>query len=320
MLINYYKFIYKGQNKNMLIDFTQQLRGTLNITFFILLIYLLLGDRILSNIWWRLGLALLVGSIIAYIQYISTATLANNLQFEPEGPDKVTFDAALRACELDPESVRIRYGFSQGSIALSMLNTISLDPMVWQESTDHTSIQKARETINTYIMPTVPSEQKELLDFIKATMTQASQNFIFKHELGHTIQHYSIKKIVLTGLVMATAVFLGASVVTYLMPVTGGLLAAIFGATIGSITDLILSAASNLFKYYHEKEADRFAIRYSNPAEIEAAAQLFEKHQEFLDLTMSKLDRFYVVTKYVSGNFDGKERAAFLRNFISAKN
>jgi Zn-dependent protease with chaperone function len=193
--------------------------------------------------------------------------------------------------------------------------------MIWTESSEHTSIKKARETINTFIMPSVPQEQKELLTFIKENITPASQNFIFKHELGHTANNYSLKRIALTGTIMAMAVFIGISTAVYLAPLTGTILASLLGTTIGSISDLILSILGNaIFKYKQEKEADRFAACYSTPEEINAAAELFEKHQDFLDSTMSKLDRFYTITKYISGNFDGKERATFLRNLAKQKN
>lgn len=304
----------------MLINFTQQLTGTLKIIFYILILYVFMGDIVLSSLWGRLSLAIGLGLFIAYIQYGATTTLANNLLFEPAGQGLEAFNDMIRECEFSPESIRIRYGYSQGSIALSMLNTISLDPMVWTEKTEHTSIKKARETIDTFIMPSVPQEQKEIITFIKETITPASQNFIFRHELGHTANHCSLKKIALTGCIIAAAVFIGTSTVAYLMPLTGGILASLLGTIIGSMTDIVLSTVGNVVcNYNQEKEADRFAARYSNQEEIKAAAELFEKHQDFLDSTMSKLDRFYTVTKYVSGNFDGKERAAFLRNLAEQK-
>jgi hypothetical protein len=301
----------------MIINFKQQLMGTLNITFYVFVMYALLGDFVISNLWWRLGVSFLLGLYIAFIQYGATKALANNLQFEPEGPYKDILCTSIRECNLDPATIRLRYGYSQGSIALTIENTISIDPMVWKESAEHNSIQKARENINTYISPKISQGQKELDNFIKEHMTPDCQNFIFKHELGHITNHYSIKKIVLTGCVMATAVFLGTTLVWLLMPYVGGLASAFIGAIIGSATDILLSSTTNIFfKYNQEKEADRFAIRYSTPKEMEAAAQFFERHQAFYDKIMAEQDRFYAATKYLSGNLDGKERAILLKAHI----
>ena len=287
----------------------QQIIGTLNIALFVWVTYLCFGLTVLSNSHWRLLLALCLGAYTAYVQFNSTRTIEYNLIFEPEGPYKTTLDNIIQTCKVDPKTIRVRYGHTQGSLALSMLNTIALDPMAWNEPDTHTSIDKARDNITTHIFPTLPQTEKDLLSFCKNQMTPACQSFIVKHEVGHIVNHCSIKRVVLTGCIMAAAVFTGITSLWLVLPYAPGIISVCTGILVGACIDYCLSLLSNLFfRYPQEKYADIFAARYSSLEELEAAAIFFEKHQDFLDKTTPK-----TMLSFFNGTMDGKKRALFLR-------
>lgn len=295
----------------------QQLLGIFNLSIPIMVISFLYPAILDSNIG-ILSLAILVGAYVCYLGYKAAKQQVDALQFLPSGAYKEEIDSMIKRCSLEPEQIKVRYAFSNEMIACTNFNTVMLDPLFWSEAQVDPQMQKAKEVVETYIVPTLADENKTRINLINAGLTIPAKRFIFKHELAHVANNYSIKKLILTGSLTTLVAFIAIklSVLSYGYL---GKFAVLLGIILGGILDLVFTYASNLiFKAREEKNADLFAAKFSDNQDIKEAADFFETYQTIFNENdkssgiMSKMP-----TIVLSGHYDGKSRAKYLRELVA---
>lgn len=210
--------------------------------------------------------------------------------------------------------------FSNEMIACTTFNTIMLDPLFWSEAQDDTQMQKAKEVVETYIVPTLSEESKTRINLINEKLSIPAKRFIFKHELAHVANSYSVKKLLLTAALTTIVAFISIklSILSYGYL---GKFAALVGIVCAAILDLIFTYASNIiFKACEEKNADIFAAKFSDAQEIKEAADFFENYQTISDENNKSTG---IIAKLpiivLSGHYDGKSRAKYLRKFDAVR-
>jgi len=292
--------------------FKQQALGVLSIGFMIAAVYFFY-PQLLSTTIGKLVCSLLVGLYIYYLQRKATKNLAAALQFIPSGESKAHFDAMISSCNMDPNKIRLRYSYTDSGIAMAMFDTVCIDPLLWNGLESDPEYLKALGVIEQYISPVIPVHIKERLPKFKQILSEGAQRFIFKHELGHVFNNYSEQKLLITGMIGVLAAFIGISVAMATISLSFG--AFLLGLLSGGLADLLLSYASNLiFKLREEKNADLFAVTYSSPEDIEAAANFFEAHQKIVNAHVEPDNILALLPQQLlTGHPDGKSRAGYLR-------
>lgn len=288
----------------------QQIIGTINLSLPIIALYYIYPPLIVT-FWGSIVTSLVIGSYVLYLHYRIAKNSIAPLQFIPSGLHKDQFDAAIRACGIDPKTINLRYSFTNEGIAMATFNTICIDPLVWHGFDEDPAFSQAQLVIAQHITPTLPPLALTRIQTCKALLSEPAQRFLFKHELGHVVQNYSYKKLVLTGIIAATAAYSGIQTAMAL----SGMIAGIVGILVGCAVDLLLSYASNAtFKSREEYNADLFAVMYSTKEEISAAADFFEKYQDII-LTHQEPGSLVLLfpSRMLSGHYDGKSRAEYLR-------
>lgn len=264
--------------------------------------------------------SLCTGFFIFYRNYDATCKQARALQFSPSEQNKEMFERIISSCKLNPATINLRYGYSHEGLAMAMLNTISIDPLIFRDLDNDPEAVKVKNILEQYTVPTMQELQKKRIDLTKQIASNSVLQFIFKHELSHVFYNYSLKKITLMALIIFIAAFSGISTAIFYFPRLGQA-AMLLGMIVSGMVDLILSYASNyFFKAQAEKNADLFAAHYSSPEEIAAAADFFEKHQQIMD-TNKEADNFLtkIPSVIATGHPAGKTRAQYLRNIIINK-
>lgn len=299
--------------------FMQQFIGTVTFAMPITLVYYFYPTFATSIVLWILC-ALAVGIYTFYAHYTSTKTVERNLMFPPSGCHKEYFDHLAATCNIDPATIRLRYGYTNSSVATTMFNTICIDPILWQEFCTDPEAIKALDVIDKYVIPGLSVEQKTIMDGTKHILCPATQSFFFKHELGHVINNTSIKILISYGIVGFLATFCGITAAMASI-VTCGVFALPIGMFVGGTADSLFTYLANAtVKYREEKIADQFAIRYSSPEEIFAAAAFFEKHQELIEQNEAPQSlRKYIPRIFLDGHPHGITRARSLRLLAAQK-
>lgn len=139
----------------------QQLIGMINLSLPLIVLYALLPNFVLS-FWGILVCSLAIGLYIAYITYRTTRNQANGLQFIPSEKYMQMFHHEIMQCGLQPKDVVLRYAYTDDGIAMTLFNTIAIDPMFWKEITDDPEFLKTRDIIEKHILPTVPENKKNI--------------------------------------------------------------------------------------------------------------------------------------------------------------
>ena len=294
--------------------FLQQIIGVLNLSLPLILLYQISPDFLFSY-YGIILCSLAVGVYVAGITYIKSQNQMRSWTFVPS-PDQTTiFHKIIALCGIDPAKVSLRYAYADDGIALTLFHTIVIDPMLWKEI-DDVEFHKTREIIEKHVLPAVDQNKKQLHAQINAILTPSVQEFIFKHELGHIARHSSIRRIILLGCIAtiatSAALLAAGKTITYM----GGWKAFGVGFFVGWCVDLLLSYASNVFfKAAEEKKADLFACNFSSPEQIEAAADFFERYEDYAQEYRKTLGRLYVFIPAIilTGYVDGKSRAHYLR-------
>lgn len=270
--------------------------------------------------WFVIVWCVAMGVYIAYANYTNSRAQARGLKHMPTGEHMRTFHQAIMRCGLSPDRVAVRYAYTDDAVALTLFNTVVVDPMVWQEiDTDPEAIH-AQTIITQYVIPGVSAYKKALHAKIKELVSVDAQNFIFKHELGHVARHYSCKRIVLHGTIGALATAAGFVTALAVVAPCGGLCAWLVGIVVAGAVDLILSYASNLFwKAGQEKNADMFACFYSTGKEIDAAADFFEQYETYAHEYRTAVGLALIPGILLTGHADGHTRAGYLRRYARTR-
>ena len=296
----------------------QQLKGVINLAL-PLIALAFIKPSIFSNLTGVLLCSLGIGAYVAYLTYATTQKQANSLGYAPSAEYKKTFDHMITQCNLKPDQVNVRYGYTDDAVATTMLNTVAVDPLMWKQIETDPQVGLVKQVL-AGLLATLPADKKSHQEKIAADLTVGAQQFIFKHELGHVYYRYAIKKVLLCGAIAAIATLVGISVACLLREHI--ILAIVLGMLAGGLTDLFLSYSSNIFfKYYEEKKADLFAARYSSAQDINAAADFFEKYRDHATAYKKPMGLIaYIPQVILSGHPDGKIRAQYLRDLAAQKN
>ncbi len=293
----------------------QEILGISRLSVPLALLYLLFPHRLFSF----LGItvcALVMGTYVAYATYKTTKNMADGLKHVPSEQHMRVFHSEITQCGLQPEDVCLRYAYADDGIAITMLNTVAIDPMLWKGITDDPEFTKAKGIIETHVIPGIPEDKKKLHTKINEALSPDAQKFIFRHELGHVFHNYSNKRILLTGIIGAVTALTGLLSAYTVITTVGSIGAVLLGILVASATDLFLTYSSNLFfKAREEKKADMFAIRYSSKEEINAAADFFEQYeqcaQEYRKNTGGLMNS--MPTTLLTGHPDGITRSHYLK-------
>lgn len=300
------------------------------IGFFLLFVPFLLlysyKPQFMLSFYGALIYALLVGFRTGYVYYQSSKNLVKGLKFVPSGSVKNYFEEQVKEVGLNPQDIAFRYAYCDSNIALTVFNTIIIDQMMWHGCDEDSVCVEAQNLIKIQIQPVLLPVQKKFHQQIKGALTPDAQRFIFKHELGHVVDNYSWKRIILNGIIGFGGMYSGIFVGKILVLANYGLVSLLAGIITGGVVDLLLTFVSNVvFKAPKETGADSFAIKHSSKKEIAAAADFFEKYEIYAieyrktmgDTISDSAPRFF------RGYAPSKERVAYLRNaanFVSGQN
>ncbi len=298
----------------------QQIIGISRLSVPFIILYSLFPRHVFSLL--GIGLcALVMGTYLTYTTHKATKNLADGLKHVPSEQHMERFHREITQCGLQPKDICVRYAYADDGIAVTMLNTVAIDPMLWKGITDDPEFINAKNIIETHVIPTVPENKKTLHAKINETLSPQAQKFIFRHELGHVFHNYSNKRVLLTGVIGAVTACTGLLSAYAAITTLGGIGALLIGILVGSATDLVLSYSSNLFfKAREEKKADVFAVQYSSKEEINAAADFFEQYeqyaQEYRNSTAGLMNS--MPSTLLTGYTDGVTRANYLRDNTQA--
>lgn len=307
----------------MILKLLQQLKpnalGTINLGLPVI-IAAFWCPWLISSIMGTLLCSAIMGAYIWYINYWRTVSTTVALKYAPSQPYKDELEKAINACGMDSEDITLRYGYTNGMIATATLSTITIDPLLFSTIENDPQALAAKDIIVVHILPLLSDAQKELNVRVKEILTPEAQRFIFKHELAHIYYNYSTKKLLIIGAIGMLATCLGIITSSCLLAVNGPL-AVLCGLFVAGLSDLLLSYSSNaFFTSREEKNADLFAAHHSAHEETEAAALFFEKLQEIQD---SLQEKDTILAKLpsviVSGHYNGKTRAGYLRKALTHK-
>ncbi|MDR3647031.1 MAG: M48 family metalloprotease [Candidatus Babeliales bacterium] len=256
------------------------------------------------------------------MNYKISKTGIKALLYSPSQEYEKELEAEIIKCGVNPKSIIIRYGYTYECLATATFNTITLDPIIYSESHKDPQAIITKEIIEKHILPSQPEAVKDRLNMINEIFSPDAQRFVFKHELGHIVYNYSYKKLIWVGIIGFVMTYFG--ILATLSTVhLNGLLSIFLGIAIASIIDLFLTYFSNLiFKSQEEKKADLFAAKHSSAQEINAAANFFEKFY-YIQADANKIaGGLYskIPSIILSGHYNGKTRAKYLRKEIDYKN
>lgn len=240
-----------------------------------------------------------------------------SLRYVPTGRWVEDLHAMIVSCGVDPRSIILNYAYTAENIAMTTYNSIVIDPILWSTISDDPESIKIKEIFDAHIAPALSATQKDRLAQIKNIFSANAQRFVFKHELGHVVRNFSQKRLALVWAIGSSAAYAGITAAYMLLPLSG-IFALLVGMFFGGVVDLFLTYSSNFFfKVYEEKQADLFAISFSSPEEIEAAALFFEQHQAIIDAQLEPGSLLhYLPSEIVSGHPNGNIRAAYIRSFL----
>lgn len=298
-----------------------QFQGVLNLSLPFVPFYFLFPQFALS----LLGIAfyfLVVGIYVGYVTYTVAQNKANQFSFIPTGLHSKQFTDEIMRCGLDPKRVLIRYAYADDGIALTFINTIAVDPMLWSTIQDDPEALKARAVVEQHVIPTVDANKRELHGAIKSSLSEGAQKFIFRHELAHVFYNYSIKRSIIAGLVGVIVAALAFVFARNVIAEIGGFGAFSLGVCLAVCVDLLFAYMINFFfKSYEEKRADLFAAQFSTKDTLDEAADFFEQYekaaQKYRDTIGNIIDK--LPTTISIGYIDGVRRAQYLRKIAQSK-
>lgn len=297
----------------------QQIIGVVNLSlplivlfqFYPHIFFMWQGQLLLACVW---------AVYITYLNKKQADALAASLLYVPTQDYKQSLESIIESCGMNADSVALRYGYTHEQLAMTINNTLVIDPVFWHGYENDAPAQAVVNIFNTHIAPTLQPLAQKRHELLKQALTPGVQRFIFKHELGHINNRYSTKKLAVIGITGFIATYVAITAALAVLPING--LRAIFvSMTLGGTTGLLCTYLSNvLFKLSQEKGADLFAVKNSNAQDIEEAALFFEKHQTILDMHKEQIIFAQIPSIVLTGHMNGFARAAYLRSQINHTN
>ena len=173
----------------------QHVIGIINLSMPIVIVFFV-WPAVLYSFIGKLIVSLLVGAYVYYLGRKITYAQANSLLYSPSHAHKEEYEKMILACGMNPQDVRLRYGYTQEKIAMTILDTVTIDPLYFQDQADLDSeMVKVKDILQQHIVVTLSDEQKNRTEKIKNVLSDSVQRFIFRHELAHTHYQYSQKKL-----------------------------------------------------------------------------------------------------------------------------
>ncbi len=299
--------------------FKQQIAGVINLSLPIIILYNIHPNLIIT-LPGQLLCSAAIGAYIYFMHYKQLQNLQNSLLYSPTNSHKDDFENLIAQCNIDPNSIILKYAYIPEGIAMTAGKTVIIDPVMWHGTDDDHQAIKVKEIFTTHIENTLTADQKAQLTELHQLLTPESQRFIFKHELGHVVQNYSTKKLFLVFLLGFVATYSGIATAILALQIHG-MFAIFIGMFVGGSIDLLLTYGSNVaWKLQEEKAADRFAVEHSSAQEVQAAALFFENHQHVID-RYKQLGNFItnLPSVVLSGHQHGAARSAYLLELLAKK-
>ena len=295
----------------------QQVVGVLNLSL-PLLVIATICPVIFAYQLGIIGCSLFIGLWVYYLIFKKASQGVQQLLYQPSGQMKERFDRMLTVAGIDPQTVQLRYSYTNEGLAITTFNTICIDPLIWKDIEDDPQAQDCMKVLESYILPTLSQVQKNRIKEIKDAFTPGAQKFIFMHELAHVQQYYSRKSLLLVGCIGVFAAYAGIQSALLLAP-SFGFGAICMGMVIGGIIDVLFStyALNLLFKAREEYRADYYAAQRCSKEELEEAAVFWERHQAIRDRLPDP--GLVLPAMLISGHNHGNKRAAYLRQWAISR-
>lgn len=296
------------------IMFKQQIIGTVYLSIPVIFLYLF--HPAFAG---QLFCAFLIGLYPLYLNYVGVQNMSRSLLYAPTNQYLSSFNRLITECGLDPSAIVLRYAYSAQAIAMASGNVVIVDPVVWSGIDEDPNAQAVKHVYEQTIKPTLTEKMETRIGLFKEALTPGAQRFIFKHEVGHVVQKFSVKKLVVIFLIAFFGAYAGIasamSIVDY-----NGYFAISLGLVVGCFFDYALLFFSNLvFKSREENNADLFAVKHSSKEDIQDAAQFFKKHQEIMDQYPEHFFFCSIPSLILSGHQNGHTRAIWLHKHANLK-
>jgi len=298
----------------------QQITGVVILSTPLIILFTF-WPALLCNTVSQIICSLLLGLYIYYSNWFQLKNLERMLQYVPTGAHAAYFDAIIQQCGVPRDTVVLKYAFTNEMIAMAAGKTVIVDPTLWHGLHDDPESVKVMTVFQSHIKPTLNSIVQERMHQVHLALTSEAQAFIFKHELGHIVRHYSWMKLIVIFVMGTVATYCGILAAAWAYQISG-LLALILGLFVGGMTDFLLSFLLNItFKLHEEKQADWFAVQYSSPEEVHAAAEFFIQHQIIFDQYKATHNFLETLPSEIrTGHQKGTVRSAYLLKLLDAKN
>ncbi len=299
--------------------FNQYIQGIITLSFYLIITYNI-NPNFLITIPGQLVCSISIGMYLYFLSYKQLQNMQNSLLYSPSEGHKDAFDNLIQQCNVDPKSVIVKYAYIAEGIAMAAGKTIIIDPLLWHGIDDDPQAISVKDIFTLHLEKNLTANQKTQMAEFHQLLTPESQRFIFKHELGHIVQNFATKKLLLIFFLSFLATYIGITATIFALQIHG--FVAIFaGILVSGCIDLFLTYGSNVvWKLQEEKAADRFAVQYSSTEDVQAAALFFENHQHVIDRYKQPGNFMTSLPSVIlSGHQHGTARSSYLLKLLANK-
>ena len=298
--------------------FVQQIQGVINVSLPVIALCGLF-PALPGSFTGRFLCAVLIGLYVCFLNWTQIKNLQTTLKHSPTDAHKDLFRDLIKECNIDPDSIVLRYAYTNESIGLTSGNTVIIDPLAWSNLDGDPEAIKVKNIFKDYIQSTLSISKKERIAAVATTLTPGAQRFIFKHEVGHVIHNFSHKSLVTIFVIGFLAAYIGVTAAMTL-PLEG-FIAGLAGMAVGGVSDLLLTFTSNFFwRTREEQKADLFAAQNSSYEDIIEAADFFSQHQKILNANPEPQNLLaYVPSSMRTGHPNAIWRSAYLKELAKQK-
>lgn len=298
----------------------QQIVGCVNLSIPIITLFYF-APYLLHNIIACIVASVALGIYIWYLNYLQHNNLQKNLRYSPTGTHKDLFENIIRSCDVNPETISIKYAYTEQQIAMALGSTIIIDPTTCTICHDDPQATSVMNVFTQLYEPRLNSLAQHRQVWQRQNLTPDIQMFIFKHEIGHIVDNYSYKKLWIIFGIGSLATLSGIITAKLVMNHVGGFTAIVTGILAGAIADLLLTYGSNyFFKVAKERKADIFAAQHSTAEEITQTAHFFAQEHDIIERYKDPKNLWFrLPITILSGHPNGKTRQAYLLELARSK-
>lgn len=298
--------------------FRQQVVGVINLSIPVIVLFYMMPGLLATSLG-PVCCAILLGAYIWYLNYQQYKAGVARLLYAPSGAHKELFESWARSCGVDSSQIHVRYAYTGEQFAMTMGNTIVIDSICYSLCADDVANEPVQNVFKNIVEPGLSENTKKRLAAYKEILTPGVQSFLFKHEVGHVVDKFALKKLWIVFVLGVLSAYAGILTAKYLL-LFHPMLAIISGMVVAGVVDILLTYASNyFFKYFAEKNADFFAARHSSVEDIVAAAEFFAKLQEINETFKDQRNFITRLPIALLGYASGKERKAYLLKYAQTK-